>query len=194
MKIVMFTGFLGSGKTTLALDFARHLSEEGKKTAFIINEAGEIALDSQLAREKNYRVEEVFAGCICCQVSDDFIRALQNIIKDENPDRIIIEPTGVADPSSMINLLAREGFLKIPVINVVDIPRFKLLYQAIPLIENGLRSANAVIINKLDQMESPDELEYAISSISSENKDARIFTVSYKKGIPDSVWKEVASW
>jgi G3E family GTPase len=71
MKIVMFTGFLGSGKTTLALDFARHLSEEGKKTAFIINEAGEIALDSQLAREKNYRVEEVFAGCICCQVSDN---------------------------------------------------------------------------------------------------------------------------
>ncbi len=194
MKIVMFTGFLGSGKTTLALDFARYLGETGKKTAFIINEAGEIALDSQLAREKNYRVEEVFSGCICCQVSGDFSKALDSIIEDEKPQRVIIEPSGVADPANLLLILEKKGYADIPVINVVDIPRFILLYNGIPLIKNSLLSATAVIINKLDQMKDKSELQEARTAITTQNSGVKIFTVSAKEGIPDSLWQEVASW
>lgn len=190
MKIALFTGFLGSGKTTLSLDFAKYLRDKGHRVAFIINEAGEIALDSQLAREGHYRVEEVYAGCICCQVSGNFIKALDDIIATEKPQWLLIEPSGVAEPASLVQALKKNGHENLAIINVIDLPRFLLLQKAIPLITSGLQSATMIMVSKLDLMQTPQELDDIKAVIAKYNNEASVFAVS-KIGVPNAVWQEV---
>jgi G3E family GTPase len=188
----MFTGFLGSGKTSMALSFARFLSEQNKKTAFVINEAGDIALDSKLAKGKNFRVEEIFAGCICCQVSWNFVQALDRIKDEEQPDRIIIEPSGIADPVNLRTILERGGYPSIPIINILDLPRLKLLLEAVPVISNGVKIASLIMVNKVDLSVASSDLLEARELVSKLNSEVPIHFVSAKEGVPKQIWQEVA--
>src|SRR4030095_4521587 len=97
--ITLITGALGSGKTTLL----RHLLDTvPQKIAILMNEFGEIAIDSQIIEGKNVRIDELGGGCVCCSLLGEFEAAVTEVIDTVHPDLIIVETTGVAEPDALL--------------------------------------------------------------------------------------------
>ena len=105
-KIDIISGFLGAGKTTL---IKKLLSEafQSEKVVLIENEFGEIGIDGGFLKEAGVEITEMNSGCICCSLVGDFGTALEKVINDYHPDRVIIEPSGVGKLSDVIR--AVEG-------------------------------------------------------------------------------------
>ena len=105
-KIDIFSGFLGAGKTTLI----RKLISEGyknEKLVLIENEFGEIAIDGGFLKDAGVQITEMNSGCICCTLVGDFTKALKKVMDDYQPDRIIIEPSGVGKLSDVTKAVER---------------------------------------------------------------------------------------
>ena len=100
-KIDIFSGFLGAGKTTLIKKLIKE-SFAGQKVVLIENEFGEIGIDGGFMREAGIQVNELNSGCICCSLVGDFGAALQKVLDEYHPDRILIEPSGVGKLSDVI--------------------------------------------------------------------------------------------
>src|SRR4029077_14748627 len=97
--ITLITGPLGSGKTTLL----RHiLAVRPAKIAIVMNEFGEIAIDTKVIQGKNVRIAELAGGCVCCSLLGEFEAAVEEGITTVNPDRILVETTGVAEPDAIL--------------------------------------------------------------------------------------------
>jgi len=105
MDVLLVSGFLGAGKTTLI----KHLltSEIGwiGKVAVIVNEVGEVGIDGTLLSGQNVDMVELTSGCICCTIQTDFIKAVQEIRDRVDPDFLVVEATGVAQPGDMFDIL-----------------------------------------------------------------------------------------
>src|SRR5205085_11272807 len=97
--ITLVTGPLGSGKTTLL----RHiLATQGERIAIVMNEFGEIAIETKVIEGKNVRIAELGGGCVCCSLLGEFEAAIDEIITRVEPDRIIVETTGLAEPEALV--------------------------------------------------------------------------------------------
>ena len=94
MRLFLFTGFLGSGKTTLIIKAARYAAEQGKKVAVLVNEIGELGIDDQLMKKLGMNVWELLNGCICCTLSADLVSTLHQLSTEYRPDIVMIEPSG----------------------------------------------------------------------------------------------------
>ena len=101
-KIDIFSGFLGAGKTTLIKKLIKE-SFAGQKVVLIENEFGEIGIDGGFLKESGIQINELNAGCICCSLVGDFRAALQQVVEQYHPDRIVIEPSGVGKLSDVIS-------------------------------------------------------------------------------------------
>ena len=130
-KVDIFSGFLGAGKTTLI----KKLIAEGYDTKNIVlieNEFGEIGVDTGFLRESGIKINEMVAGCICCTLVGDFGKALNEVIEQYDPDRILIEPSGVGKLSDVIiavqdlknDKIELNGFT-----TVVDAKRYKMYME-----------------------------------------------------------------
>src|SRR5947209_7398437 len=96
--ITLITGPLGSGKTTLL----RHILEaRPAKMAIVMNEFGEIAIDTKVVQGKNVRIAELGGGCVCCSLVGEFEAAVDEIIDEVDPEIIVVETTGVAEPDAL---------------------------------------------------------------------------------------------
>lgn len=131
MYVYILGGFLGSGKTTLLMKLASMYTKRGEKTALLVNESGEIGVDGATLRAEGYNAIELPDGCICCSLSGTLQSALKNIKKDIDPDIIIIEPTGLALPHKVkelvrISMIDDESTY---IIGVVDVQRFESLIK-----------------------------------------------------------------
>lgn len=100
-KIDIFSGFLGAGKTTLIKKLIKE-AFAGEQIILIENEFGEIGIDGGFMREAGIQVNELNSGCICCSLVGDFGAALQKVLDEYHPDRILIEPSGVGKLSDVI--------------------------------------------------------------------------------------------
>ncbi|MBR4201347.1 MAG: GTP-binding protein [Oscillospiraceae bacterium] len=100
-KITIFSGFLGAGKTTL---IKKLISDgyKGEKLVLIENEFGQIGIDGGFLKEAGIQINEMNSGCICCSLVGDFGKALQQVLEEYQPDRILIEPSGVGKLSDVI--------------------------------------------------------------------------------------------
>ena len=153
-KVNVVSGFLGSGKTTLL----RHLLSTPKlpeKIALMINEIGEIVIDSKVLKRSGSDVVELPNGCICCTVTGDFIQGLLDIKKQFSPERIFIEPTGIAEPGRILSALYRpplEAEFRIePTITIIDVCGFDKLYKELAyLYVMQIKSADIILLNKMD--------------------------------------------
>src|ERR671931_87121 len=97
--ITLITGPLGSGKTTLL----RHiLATQRGKIAIVMNEFGEIAIDTRVIQGKNVRIAELGGGCVCCSLLGEFEAAVTEVIDTVHPDLIVVETTGVAEPDALM--------------------------------------------------------------------------------------------
>ena len=100
-KIDIFSGFLGAGKTTLIKKLIAE-AYTGEKIVLIENEFGEIAIDGGFLKDSGVQINEMNSGCICCSLVGDFADALQKVLAQFHPDRILIEPSGVGKLSDVI--------------------------------------------------------------------------------------------
>ena len=105
-KVDIFSGFLGAGKTTLIKKLIEE-AYQGEKVVLIENEFGEIGIDGGFLKDAGIEINEMTSGCICCSLVGDFGRALEKVLAEFAPDRILIEPSGVGKLSDVILAVER---------------------------------------------------------------------------------------
>ena len=180
-KVDIFSGFLGAGKTTLI----KKLIEEaypGEKLVLIENEFGDIGIDGGFLKESGIQINEMNSGCICCSLVGDFAEALDKVIKEFAPDRILIEPSGVGKLSDVIlaveNLhndeIELNGFT-----TVVDAKKCKMYMKNFgEFFNNQIENASAVVLSHTAGL-SEDKLDACVEMIRSLNHDAEIVTTEW---------------
>lgn len=162
MHILLFGGFLGSGKTTTILQIARYITENKQETvALIENEIGEAGVDDQLFADSGLQVRPLFGGCVCCQITSDLITAVREIHETIKPDWLIIEMTGLAIPGNIAKLINEycAFYTGFKTITLVDMGRWLELKEVLgPLVTGQVEKTNLVLINKAD-IAGSDRLE-----------------------------------
>ena len=108
IKIDIFSGFLGAGKTTLIKKLIQE-AYRGEQVVLIENEFGEIGVDGGFLQDAGIQITEMNSGCICCTLVGDFAKALREVAARYSPDRIIIEPSGVGKLSDVIRAVRSAG-------------------------------------------------------------------------------------
>lgn len=184
MFVYILGGFLGSGKTTLLMKIASMYTKRGLKTALLVNESGEIGVDGATLRAEGYDAIELPDGCICCSLSGTLQTALKNIEDDIDPDIVIVEPTGLALPFKVKELVVSSGVNAegIYIIGITDVERFLILVsKKEEFIKRQMSGADFVLINKKD-LAKPGQIEEIQSWFSKEFPDKEVFVISAKTG------------
>ena len=181
IKVDVISGFLGAGKTTLIKKiFESVLSKE--KVVLIENEFGEIGIDGTFLKESGIEIKEINAGCICCSLVGDFASSMKEVINTYNPERIIIEPSGVGKLSDIVNaVLELKEELQINILaTVVDGPKTKMYLKNFgEFFNNQVEAANTIIISKTDKM-SEEKLLEVVELVKAKNDHATLITTAIK--------------
>lgn len=181
MRILLVTGFLGSGKTTFMIKLAQQAATGKEKVAILVNEIGEIGIDNQLMRQLDLNVWEITGGCICCTLLGELLPALEKLERDYHPDLVMMEPSGAADPSIILKLMDEDHAIKpesIFTVSIFDPIRAEMLYSVLsPLIESQLGMADMVILSKSD-LASDEEIKTAKKIVEECNPQAEIVTAN----------------
>ena len=184
MELLLFTGFLGSGKTTLILALAKRLAAAGRPTAIIVNEVGEIGIDKSVLRAGGLEVFEITAGCICCQIGADLVRTLQMLQDGYHPRMVIVEASGVATARGVLESLRYfTGALeRVWTVGLVDPTRLEALLEVLtPLIESQIAEADEVVITKVDEA-SLAEVARAREEVERLNRAAPVYLLDASDG------------
>ena len=177
IKIDVISGFLGAGKTTLI----QKLFKEGfdnEKIVLIENEFGEIGIDGGFLKESGVNIKEINSGCICCSLVGDFSKSLKEVIETYNPDRIIIEPSGVGKLSDIKKaILKMNDDIEINILTtVVDGSKAKLYIKNFgEFFNDQVKEASTVVLTRVDKI-NEEKLHEAIKMIKNINKYATIIT------------------
>lgn len=194
MQVLLFGGFLGSGKTSVIIQTARFIVRDcGENLVIIENEVGEVGIDDKILTGEGLKVREIFAGCVCCQVTTDLLQAVQEIHEKINPRWLVIEATGLARPGNISALLDKycRYLTSMRTVVIVDATRWNELRDILEnLVIPQVLSADTVLINKIDEVaeKSRQELTGEIRSI---NAQATVYSVSAQEGLTDEVLRGV---
>nr|WP_325181970.1 CobW family GTP-binding protein [uncultured Oscillibacter sp.] len=182
-KIDIISGFLGAGKTTL---IKKLLAEayQGEKLVLIENEFGEISIDGGFLKESGVQVSEMSSGCICCSLVGDFNKALKDVAAQFQPDRILIEPSGVGKLSDVIvaveNTAAEAGTMRLnSFVTVADASKVKVYMKNFgEFYNNQIESAGTIVLSRTQKL-SQEKLEAAVAMLREKNPDAAILTTPW---------------
>lgn len=196
MRLLLFSGFLGSGKTTLVLRVVQHAIEKGFKPAILVNEIGEVGIDNQLMRQLDLDVWELLGGCICCTLSADLVSTLEKLSSEYAADLVIIEPSGAADPKSILSALPYykgPAFESFDTVSVLDPLRVEMLLEVMtPLISSQIQQADLVLVTKCD-LAAPEEIESAHQAAAEYNPEAKVLEFKLDTSL-EVLLNEVAPW
>jgi len=186
MRLLVVSGMLGAGKTSLILKIAEALSDNGSMVAIIENEIGSVGIDGEILERSGMKVRELKGGCVCCTMKTGMIDTLRTLEAVVNPDIAIIEPTGIADPHMVVSAI--DGVTGLTVtslftIIMVDAERFLKIWKMFerPL-KNQVAAADLVLMNKVDAA-SPEELNEIEEHIRSMSYKGPILRVQADKGV-----------
>ena len=195
MKILLLSGFLGSGKTSALLQLASYLvrrsGRDGTSVMIIENEIGEVGVDDKVLKAQGLQVKELFAGCACCSGGADLLADIRTIRDTVGPEWIIIEATGVAYPRQIKESV--EACFRIPVkiLALADAKRWKRLHAYMAqLIEGQVDAADCILLNKVDLV-TETEADAIVEELRSYNTSAVIHKVIANKPMDESIWSFV---
>ena len=198
MKLIVFSGFLGAGKTVTILSFAKWLlqkSTAGKDTSLVVleNEIGDVAYDKTMLKSRGLTVKNLLSGCICCTLSTDLPVQLGEIKAEYDPDYVIIEPTGAAFVDRIKQAVSYAGVdgRDVSIITVVDTSRMsKLMIVAPYLIENQIRNADILLLSKTD-LTADKEVSEAKAIVDEFYNGTIIENTPYGIDDADAFWEKV---
>ncbi|MBD1862876.1 MULTISPECIES: GTP-binding protein [Trichocoleus] len=171
--LTLITGPLGSGKTTLL----RHiLATVSQKIAILMNEFGEIAIDAKVIQGQNVSMADLGGGCVCCSLLGEFEAAVNEIIETVNPDLIVVETTGLAEPDALVFDI-QESIPVVRLDGVVTVIDADGLVQYPQIGHTGriqIEAADAILLNKVDLV-AESELEAIAAKLHRFNETAPIF-------------------
>ena len=182
-KIDIISGFLGAGKTTLIKKLIKE-ALSGQKLVLIENEFGEIGIDGGFLKEAGIEITEMNSGCICCTLVGDFGTALRDVITKYEPDRIIIEPSGVGKLSDVIKAVAdvKKDFDTVELnsfIAVVDAGKTTMYMKNFgEFFNDQIENANTIVLSRTGKT-SESKLEKAVAAIKEHNDKAVIITTDW---------------
>ena len=179
VKIDIISGFLGAGKTTLIKKLLKD-GFQGEQVVLIENEFGEIGIDGGFLKEAGIQIREMNSGCICCSLVGDFGTALKEVVTKYDPDRILIEPSGVGKLSDVIKAVQGvqdEVDIKLnSYTTVVDAKKCKMYMKNFgEFFDNQIQYAGAIIMSRTD-IASEKKVQESLELLRSLNKDAAIIT------------------
>ncbi len=185
INIILLTGFLGSGKTTFLKALISYFSASSIRFAVLMNEFGEIDIDGQILGEKDYEYKEIAGGSIFCSCKhDQFIETVLFLLS-KNPEFLIIESSGIADPFQFYSDLkiisnTAEGkkIESFGAIGIFDASNFLELYETTQTLKRQIAFSNVILINKID-IANPDRIEEIIQIITTINKDGTFYKTAY---------------
>ena len=179
VKIDIISGFLGAGKTTLIKKLLKD-GFQGEQVVLIENEFGEIGIDGGFLKEAGIQIREMNSGCICCSLVGDFGTSLKEVVTKYNPDRILIEPSGVGKLSDVIKAVQGvqdEVDIKLnSYTTVVDAKKCKMYMKNFgEFFDNQIQYAGAIIMSRTD-IATEKKVQESLELLRSLNKDAAIIT------------------
>ena len=180
-KIDIYSGFLGAGKTTL---IKKMISEgyQGQKLVLIENEFGEIGIDGGFLQEAGINITEMNSGCICCSLVGDFGKALEKVISEYHPDRVIIEPSGVGKLSDVIAAVEKVTCEEVTLgytVAVADAGKVKLYMKNFgEFYNNQIETASTIILSRTDAIPQA-KLDTAVALLREHNTVATIVTTPW---------------
>ena len=180
-KVDVYSGFLGAGKTTLIKKMLREFYA-GQKIVLIENEFGEIGIDGGFLQEAGVEIREMNSGCICCSLVGDFGKAMEQVLADYAPDRIIIEPSGVGKLSDVIGAVEKvEGVEVSYKVTVADATKVKSYMRNFgEFYNNQIQSANAIILARTAGI-APEKLKDAADRIREINPTCTVITTPWEE-------------
>ena len=183
MKIDIYSGFLGAGKTTLIKKMIAE-AYKGEKLMLIENEFGQIGIDGGFLKESGINITEMNSGCICCSLVGDFSKALEEAIATYSPDRIIIEPSGVGKLSDVVKATEKvlnENVELNGLTTVADVNKCKMYMKNFgEFFNNQIEEAKCIILSHTSNA-SEHKIEECVSLLREKNHDATIITTDWDK-------------
>ena len=182
-KVDIFSGFLGAGKTTL---IKKMISEayKGQKLVLIENEFGQIGIDGGFLQDAGINITEMNSGCICCSLVGDFGKALEQVIRDYAPDRILIEPSGVGKLSDVIGAVNRVTGADVTLgytVAVADAGKVKTYMKNFgEFYNNQIETASTIILSRTDSIPQ-SKLDGAVELLREHNAVATIVTTPWNQ-------------
>ena len=182
-KIDIYSGFLGAGKTTL---IKKMISEgyQNQKLVLIENEFGEIGIDGGFLQEAGINITEMNSGCICCSLVGDFGKALEKVITEYHPDRVIIEPSGVGKLSDVIGAVEKVTGHDVELgytVAVADAGKVRLYMKNFgEFYNNQVETASTIILSRTDAIPQA-KLDAAVALLREHNAEATVVTTPWNE-------------
>ena len=173
-RLILVTGFLGSGKTNFLQNFIEFENQNNKFVGIIQNEIGKTGLDGKLL-DYDFNMVEIDEGCVCCSLAGQLRAAVTTLIEKKVPDTIILETTGVANPFNLLSEIDElDDLIDFDsIITVVDAKSYTQLIQAYSVFKDQIRSADVILLNKIDLLDKK-ELEEIEEKLHIQNRCANI--------------------
>ena len=195
-KIDIFSGFLGAGKTTLIKKLIRE-SFAGQKVVLIENEFGEIGIDGGFLKESGIQINELNAGCICCSLVGDFRTALQQVVEQYHPDRIVIEPSGVgklSDVTRAVEGVAEHLDVQLnSFVTVADVNKVKMYMKNFgEFYDDQISHASCILLSRT-QTASEEKIAAAVAMLREKNPTATIVTTAWDHLTGEQILKAMST-
>ncbi len=195
-KIDIFSGFLGAGKTTLIKKLIKE-SFAGQKVVLIENEFGEIGIDGGFLKESGIQINELNAGCICCSLVGDFRAALQQVVEQYHPDRIVIEPSGVgklSDVTRAVEGVAEHLDVQLSsFVTVADVNKVKMYMKNFgEFYDDQISHASCIILSRT-QNATEEKIAAAVAMLREKNPTAAIVTTAWDALTGEQILKAMST-
>ena len=195
-KIDIFSGFLGAGKTTLIKKLIKE-AFAGQQVVLIENEFGEIGIDGGFLKESGIQINELNAGCICCSLVGDFRAALQQVVEQYHPDRIVIEPSGVgklSDVTRAVEGVAEHLDVQLSsFVTVADVNKVKMYMKNFgEFYDDQISHASCIILSRT-QNATEEKIAAAVAMLREKNPTATIVTTAWDALTGEQILKAMST-
>ena len=195
-KIDIFSGFLGAGKTTLIKKLITE-AFAGQQVVLIENEFGEIGIDGVFLKESGIQINELNAGCICCSLVGDFRTALQQVVEQYHPDRIVIEPSGVgklSDVTRAVEGVAEHLDVQLnSFVTVADVNKVKMYMKNFgEFYDDQISHASCILLSRT-QTASEEKIAAAVAMLREKNPTATIVTTAWDHLTGEQILKAMST-